>query len=67
MSPLDLCKFLVGMNVNHAAEKCRDEGCTSRITGDGSKIILENITSDFDENRINLRVERNLVKHARIG
>jgi hypothetical protein len=67
MSSLKICNEIIGWTRPQAEELIQLEGCTARVTYENGKILLDNITSDYNEQRINLRVDRGIVKHARIG
>lgn len=67
MEAVKVCKIVIGCSLSDAETFAKDNGCTARVTQEGSNILLDNITSDYDENRINLRIERGIVKHARVG
>lgn len=64
---INLCTQIKGMALVEAEKLIAAAGATSRIVYENGKIILENITKDYVGTRINIRVERDSVKSARIG
>jgi hypothetical protein len=58
---------LIGLPQVEAQELIKAAGYTSRVTVIGGQIVLENVTSDFNEKRLNLCIERYRVKHVRVG
>jgi len=44
-----------------------ENGYISRLTYHNGKNLIENVTKDFNEKRINLRVEANKIKATWIG
>lgn len=64
---INLCTQIKGMALAEAEKLIAAAGATSRIVYENGKIILENITKDYVGTRINIRVERDSVKSARIG
>jgi len=67
MNSIDLCGLIKGMKLPAAIAEIEKAGCTARYTYLNGKNLVDNVTSDFVDTRLNLRVERDIVKHARIG
>ena len=67
MNSVELCAHIKGMPLAEALVAITAAGCTPRyVYHNGANLIL-NTTKDFVDNRINLRIERDLIKHARVG
>jgi hypothetical protein len=67
MTPLEVCKYITGMDYEKARVFIINEGCVQRITYLNGKNYVELVTSDFSCNRINIQVEGGKIKKARIG
>jgi hypothetical protein len=67
VNSIELCQHVKGMKVANALMVIATAGRTSRYTYLNGKNLIENVTKDYDENRLNLRVERDMIKHARVG
>ena len=67
MNSDELCAHIKGMKVPDALDAIAENGCTSRYTYFNGKNLIDNVTSDYVETRLSLRVERDLIKHARVG
>ena len=67
MNAVEVCKQVKGMALLDAEAFIKEAGGLSRIVYQNGKIVLENITKDFNENRISLQVESGNIKLARVG
>lgn len=64
---INVCAQIKGMPLAEAEAFIKAAGGTSRIVYVNGRIILDNITKDYLDTRINIRVESEKVKSARIG
>ena len=64
---LELCSAVRGMNLAAAQKVISEAGFAHRVTVEKGQIVMENITSDYNEKRLNLRIQKDVVQHARIG
>jgi len=58
---------ILGMLLSDAEVVISENGYISRLTYHNGKNLIENVTKDFNEKRINLRVEANKIKATWIG
>ena len=65
--PVDLCLAIKGMPLAEALSAIETAGCTFRYVYLNGKNLTNDITMDYLHTRINLRVEQDHIKHARVG
>lgn len=67
MNSVELCTHVNGMPLAEALAAIAAAECTFRYIYLNGKNLINEMTSDYVHTRINLRVERDLIKHARVG
>lgn len=65
MKAIDLIEILIGLSKEQAKAMCETNGYTFRVTKEDDKNYA--ITMDFRLDRINVEIEKNIVKSADIG
>lgn len=64
---VQLCVVIKGKPLAEALQAIAAAECTFRYIYLNGKNLINDMTNDYIHTRINLRVERDLIKHARVG